>query len=121
MKNLPELLISGITLYFLGKEAVDSSTASSKWKDHYAAKVAELAELKAEILTARQAVCELHNSTMDLLGQVQEQEKELIAASRSYSKLVDQIESFGFRVSEDNEILCQSDQVDSLLEEGEDE
>lgn len=117
MKNLPELLVNGITFFLLGKEVIDSTTSNNIWKNLYDVKCAELSDIKEEILTARSTVVDGHNCMMALMQQVQNQEKELCNISKAYYQLVDQVESLGLRVGEDNTIIVDSDSLEDMLDE----
>lgn len=99
MKNWPELMINGIALYLLGKEAVDTTAANNVWKTLYEAKVAELASVKEEITMAREHVVQMHNELVSLMASVRGQEEQYTGLYCSHVELIEMARKAGLDVS----------------------
>lgn len=112
LKKLPELLINGVSIYLIGKELVDNSTAQNNWKDLCAQKEGELAALKDEARQAREEIRALHLQFLEIMAQIREIETDRTNFYRQYLQLVEQIEELGYVVTDDNEVMTEAE-IDS--------
>lgn len=121
--KLPELLINGASLYLVGKEIMDQSANNSHWKEMYEAARQELNDIKTEAKSDKESLITMHNSFMEVMAQVHDIERSRSEIYRAYLSLVDQVEEFGLRVNENNEIIGpeEEDELQALLNDDEEE
>lgn len=105
MSKLVDSIVNGASLFLLGKELLDNSSACNRWKEMYDSLQVELQGAKQEAKECREEVRVVHGQYLEFLQVLQEIESSRSDIYRQYLHLVDALEEMGIRVTEDGQIL----------------
>ncbi len=98
LKRLPELIISGIVLYFSIKELLENTREVDRLQNNCAQKEMELANLKNESRGDREEIRGLHYQFIEIVSDRNDLYK-------AYTELIEQVEEIGFSIDEKNKIV----------------